>query len=56
MELLEEPVNQYLIQVLYGLLMIMPQSEAFHLLRHRLKCVPHLRMGSEKYVLCVKCF
>lgn len=47
MELLEEPVNQYLIKALYGLLMIMPQSDAFHLLRHRLKCVPHSRMGSE---------
>lgn len=51
MELLEEPVNQYLIKALYGLLMIMPQSDAFHLLRHRLKCVPHLTMGSETYVL-----
>jgi len=50
MELLEEPVNQYLIKALYGLLMIMPQSDAFHLLRHRLKCVPHSRMGSEMYV------
>lgn len=51
MELLEEPVNQYLIKALYGLLMIMPQSDAFHLLRHRLKCVPHSRIGSEMYVL-----
>lgn len=51
MELLEEPVNQYLIKALYGLLMIMPQSDAFHLLRHRLKCVPHSRKGSEMYVL-----
>lgn len=50
MELLEEPVNQYLIQALYGLLMIMPQSDAFHLLRHRLKCVPRLSVGLEKYV------
>ncbi|VVC39548.1 Armadillo-type fold,Vacuolar protein 14 C-terminal Fig4-binding domain,HEAT, type 2,Armadillo-like [Cinara cedri] len=48
MELLDEPVNHYLIQALYGLLMIMPQSDAFHLLRHRLKCVPHLRIGLEK--------
>lgn len=53
MELLEEPVNQYLIQALYGLLMIMPQSDAFQLLRHRLKCVPNFRFGSEKYVLYV---
>jgi len=50
MELLEEPVNQYLIKALYGLLMIMPQSDAFHLLRHRLKCVPHSIMGSDMYV------
>lgn len=53
MELLDEPVNQYLIQALYGLLMIMPQSDAFHLLRHRLKCVPHLQMESEKCVLYI---
>lgn len=53
MELLEEPVNQYLIKALYGLLMIMPQSDAFHLLRHRLKCIPHSRMGSEMYVLYI---
>lgn len=51
MELLEEPVNQYLIQALYGLLMIMPQSDAFNLLRHRLKCVPQLRLGLGEYVL-----
>lgn len=51
MELLDEPVNQYLIQALYGLLMIMPQSDAFHLLRHRLKCVPHLKKELEKCVL-----
>lgn len=50
MELLKEPLNQYLIQALYGLLMIIPQSDAFHLLRHRLKCVPHLRIGSGMYV------
>lgn len=56
MELLKEPVNQYLIQALYGLLMIMPQSDAFHILRHRLKCVPHLRLGSEKCVLCIYIF
>jgi vacuole morphology and inheritance protein 14 len=32
--------NQYLFRALYGLLMILPQSEAFIMLKNRLDCVP----------------
>ena len=33
--------NQYLVRALYGLLMILPQSDAFLLLKQRLDCVPN---------------
>ncbi|XP_014246232.1 protein VAC14 homolog isoform X2 [Cimex lectularius] len=42
LELLKIPHNYYLIRSMYGLLMILPQSETFHILRHRLECVPKL--------------
>lgn len=32
---------QYLAQALYGILMLLPQTEAFHLLKNRLQCVPN---------------
>lgn len=47
LELLEVPHNQYLVYALYGLLMILPQSEAFHVLQHRLECIPKLPLCSE---------
>ena len=33
--------NQFLVRALYGLLMILPQSEAFLMLKQRLDCVPN---------------
>lgn len=42
-ELLEPEQNGPIIHTLYGLLMLLPQSEAFHTLRRRLDCVAHLR-------------
>ena len=41
LHLLEVERNHYLVRALYGLLMILPQSEAFLLLKHRLDCVPN---------------
>jgi len=38
---LEVERNQYLVRALYGLLMILPQSDAFILLKQRLDCVPN---------------
>ena len=32
-----------LISALYGLLMLLPQSEAFNLVKGRLACVPHVQ-------------
>jgi len=40
LHLLEDPNNIQLLRCLYGLLMLMPQTESFHLLSNRLKCVP----------------
>ncbi|XP_046631205.1 protein VAC14 homolog [Daphnia pulicaria] len=42
-ELLEPEKNGPIVHTLYGLLMLLPQSEAFHTLRRRLECVAHLR-------------
>jgi vacuole morphology and inheritance protein 14 len=33
--------NQYLVRALYGLLMLLPQSDAFLTLKQRLDCVPN---------------
>jgi vacuole morphology and inheritance protein 14 len=41
LHLLEVERNQYLIRALYGLLMVLPQSDAFVLLKQRLDCVPN---------------
>ncbi|CAG2122084.1 unnamed protein product, partial [Medioppia subpectinata] len=46
LELLDVENNCDLIKSLYGLLMILPQSEAFHLLRKRLQCLPNLSLYS----------
>ncbi|ESO93069.1 hypothetical protein LOTGIDRAFT_119746 [Lottia gigantea] len=40
LQLLDTENNQDLLHSLYGLLMILPQSEAFKLLHYRLECVP----------------
>ncbi|KAJ4433763.1 hypothetical protein ANN_16075 [Periplaneta americana] len=51
LELLEVPHNQHLVQALYGLLMLLPQTEAFNTLRQRLDCIPslHLHCCSDRY-------
>lgn len=50
LELLEVPHNQDLVQALYGLLMLLPQTEAFNTLQQRLNCIPslHLRCCSDQ--------
>ena len=47
LELLEPEQNVPIVHTLYGLLMLLPQSEAFHTLRRRLECVAHLRPYSD---------
>ncbi|XP_065676079.1 protein VAC14 homolog isoform X2 [Hydra vulgaris] len=42
LQLLETDKNYYLLKALYGLLMLLPQSSAFTLLRNRLDCVPNV--------------
>ncbi|XP_034237680.1 protein VAC14 homolog isoform X2 [Thrips palmi] len=44
LELLEIPHNHHLVQALYGLLMLLPQTEAFHMLQRRLNCIPSLHL------------
>ncbi|KAK3603797.1 hypothetical protein CHS0354_042797 [Potamilus streckersoni] len=46
LSLLDMDNNQDLVKSLYGLLMLLPQSEAFELLRCRLKCIPHYNQPS----------
>jgi vacuole morphology and inheritance protein 14 len=41
LDLLDVERNQYLVRALYGLLMILPQSDAFLMLKQRLDCVPN---------------
>ncbi|UYV65839.1 VAC14 [Cordylochernes scorpioides] len=45
LQLLDSNNNFFLVKSLYALLMLLPQSEAFNTLRHRLACVP--KFGSE---------
>ncbi|CAA9995332.1 unnamed protein product [Nesidiocoris tenuis] len=47
LELLQVPHNYFLIRSMYGLLMLLPQSDTFHLLRHRLECIPKLHFFHE---------
>lgn len=42
LQLLGGPGSAELRAALYGLLMLLPQSEAFHALRRRLQCAPPL--------------
>ncbi|XP_076449714.1 protein VAC14 homolog [Babylonia areolata] len=46
LQLLDAENNADLIKSLYGLLMLLPQSEAFKLLRYRLECIPHFNFSS----------
>lgn len=40
LELLERETNEFLVRTLYGILMILPQSEAFTTLHRRLTAIP----------------
>merc|ERR1719427_834724 len=42
LQLLDTDTNYYLLKALYGLLMLLPQSAAFTMLRNRLDCVPNV--------------
>ncbi|XP_066142944.1 protein VAC14 homolog isoform X1 [Euwallacea fornicatus] len=44
LELLEVPCDKYLVRALYGLLMLLPQTEAFTILKNRLSCIPSLQL------------
>ena len=43
LQLLDTQKNHFLLKSLYGLLMLLPQSDAFTTLRNRLDCVPNGR-------------
>jgi len=42
LQLLDTDKNYFLLKALYGLLMLLPQSSAFTMLRNRLDCVPNV--------------
>ncbi|CAH1958178.1 unnamed protein product [Acanthoscelides obtectus] len=44
LELLEVPCDQNLLRALYGLLMLLPQTQAFNTLKTRLSCIPSLHL------------
>ena len=44
LQLLDIHHHQHLMKSLYGLLMLLPQSDAFTTLRRRLECVPPVNM------------
>lgn len=46
LQLLDSDNSQELIKSLYGLLMLLPQSEAFQLLRRRLNCIPNFHLAT----------
>uniref|UniRef100_A0A8D8WR57 Protein VAC14 homolog n=1 Tax=Cacopsylla melanoneura TaxID=428564 RepID=A0A8D8WR57_9HEMI len=46
LELLDVSQNQHLVQAMFGILMLLPQSEAFRTLRSRLKCIPKIDLGT----------
>ncbi|KAL1449005.1 hypothetical protein WDU94_000249 [Cyamophila willieti] len=46
LELLDISQNQHLVQAMFGILMLLPQSEAFRTLRSRLKCIPKIELGT----------
>ena len=49
LQLLEPWLYPELLDTLYGLLMTLPQTEAFTVLRRRLDCVPSHRRQQDKY-------
>ncbi|CAH1116528.1 unnamed protein product [Phaedon cochleariae] len=54
LELLEVPCDKNLVRALYGLLMLLPQTEAFTILRTRLSCIPSLHLYSSENSLSVE--
>lgn len=48
LELLEVPCDKDLVRALYGLLMLLPQTEAFTVLRTRLSCIPNLHLHCDE--------
>ncbi|CAG9766280.1 unnamed protein product [Ceutorhynchus assimilis] len=50
LELLEVPCDKHLVRALYGLLMLLPQTEAFAILKARLSCIPSLQLQFDEKV------
>ncbi|KAI4468980.1 tax1 binding protein-related [Holotrichia oblita] len=48
LELLKVPADECLVRALYGLLMLLPQTEAFAILKTRLSCIPSLHLHCDK--------
>lgn len=48
LELLKVPADECLVRALYGLLMLLPQTEAFQILQTRLSCIPSLHLHCDK--------
>ncbi|KAH0812084.1 hypothetical protein GEV33_010705 [Tenebrio molitor] len=48
LDLLQVPCDKNLIRALYGLLMLLPQTDAFQTLKSRLSCIPSLHMHCEE--------
>ncbi|KAK9694327.1 Vacuolar protein 14 C-terminal Fig4p binding [Popillia japonica] len=48
LELLKVPADECLVRALYGLLMLLPQTEAFTILKTRLSCIPSLHLHCDK--------
>lgn len=47
----ESPADaQHLAQALYGILMLLPQTDAFHLLKNRLQCVPNYWQQTQQQI------
>ena len=42
LQLLDPEHSEYLLRSLYSVLMLLPQSDAFHTLQHRLDCIPKI--------------
>nr|XP_022907271.1 protein VAC14 homolog isoform X2 [Onthophagus taurus] len=48
LELLKVPADECLVRALYGLLMLLPQTEAFQILQTRLSCIPSLHLHCDQ--------
>lgn len=44
LQMLDAENSQYLVKSLYGILMLLPQSDAFRILLSRLQCIPHFHL------------